>query len=188
MSSIPKLLTKNIPLLILPFLLQAQVGLKRTKISDDISMEIPVDFVVMMEGERMNKYVSDREPIAVYTSSDRMVDLGINQNSTQWGNGDLSILKDFYKAGILNLFTSVEFKQDEIRTIGGREYIVFEFISKITDEESSFGDVRSTSKYNYIQYTLRNGKVVLFNLSCPSRMESQWNTTAKAMMESIRLK
>lgn len=165
-----------------------QISLERKKITKKISMEIPVDFVPMSEAELYTKYVSARKPIAMYTSPDHQVDLGVNENSSPWTGTDLELLKDFYKANIANLFTNVDFIQEDIREIGGRQFVIFEFVSKITDEESVFGNSSAISKYTYLQYTIRDNNVLLFNFTCPARLRARWQEAAKEMMESVRLK
>lgn len=166
----------------------AQPQLERVKVTKEISMKIPVNFVPMSKAELYTKYVSSRPPIAMYTSPDRHIDLGVNENSSAWAGNDLEILKSFYKANIANLFTNVEFIQEDIREIGGRSFVVFEFVSKITDEESTFGGGGTISKYTYVQYTLEDDHVLLFNFTCPARMRAQWQGAAKEIMESVRVK
>lgn len=166
----------------------AQLPLERVKVTEDISMKIPVAFVPMTEADLVRKYVSSRKPIAMYTNSGRTVDLGVNENSSTWAADDLELLKEFNKANILNLFTEVRFIQEDLRQIGDRDFVVFEFVSTITDEESAIGGTKSTSHYTYIQYTIRDEKVLLFNFTCPARIQNQWQSVAKEMMESVRIK
>lgn len=166
----------------------AQISLEREKVTKDISMEVPQGFIPMGQAELFSKYVSSKTPLAMYSSEDRQVDLGINENSSAWVGEDLKILQSFYKANILNLFTEVAFIQEDIREIGGRWFIVFEFVSRVSDEQNTFGGNTSISKYTYIQYTLRNEKVLLFNFSCPSHMRAQWQESARSMMQSVRIK
>jgi hypothetical protein len=151
-------------------------------------MEIPISFVPMGQGDRVNKYVSSRVPIAMYTSVDRQIDLGINENSSTWAATDFEILKDFHRANILNLFDEVDFIQEDIREIGGQKFVVYEFVGRITDEDRTVGERNYVSRYNYIMYTIRNNKVLLFNFTCPTRFQSSWEDTAREMMESVRLK
>ena len=165
---------------------KAQGTLDRKKIRDEISMKIPSEFLAMIESERNRKYVSAREPLALYTNRDRTVDLGINETSSIWGSGDLEILKDFYKSNILNLYNEVFFIQDEIITIGERSFIALEFNSKVTDDSGLSS--RPIAKYTYILYTLRNERVLLFNFSAPLRYRQTWQPVAREMMESIRIK
>ncbi|MEP4533592.1 MAG: hypothetical protein ABJ004_10935 [Cyclobacteriaceae bacterium] len=165
-----------------------QQDLQRLKVTKDISMKVPVSFNPMSRSEMVNKYVAYRQPIAMFTSADRQIDLGINKNSTQWTENDLTILKDFYKANIQNLFTEVKFIQEEVKTIGNREFVVFEFISKVTDEDKTFGGISSpVSKYTYIMYTLYQDSVLLFNFSCDTRWRPQWQAAAREIMESVRI-
>lgn len=167
---------------------QAQTTLKRDKVGKFISIEVPETFVAMSKSELISKYVSSRKPLAMYTSQDRLIDLGINENSSRWTENDLEILMSFYKASIANLFTKVDFHQEEIKEIAGRKFIVFEFTSKVTSEDNTFGGSSAISKYTYIQYTLRNDKVLLFNFSCPLRIKNQWQETAHQIMNSVRIK
>jgi len=170
------------------FDLYAQQDLERLKVTKEISMKVPVSFSPMSRAEMVNKYVAYRQPIAMFTSDDRQIDLGINKNSTQWTENDLSILKDFYKANIQNLFTEVKFIQEGVKTIGNRDFVVFEFISKMTDEDKTFGGISSpVSKYTYIMYTLHKDSVLLFNFSCDTRWRPQWQATAREIMESVRI-
>ena len=167
---------------------EAQVRLERTKVTKEISMKVPVGFIPMSEADLIRKYVSARKPIAMYTDAGRQTDLGINETSNTWSSNDLEILKDFYKANILNLFTKVRFVQEDLRTIGDRQFVIFEFVSTISDEESAFGNASSTSKYTYIQYTIKDDKILLFNFTCPARDQTIWQETAKEIMESVRIR
>lgn len=148
-------------------------------------MMIPSDFITMVESERNRKYLSTKEPIALYTNNDRTVDLGINETNSLWSTGDLAILKDFYKANILSLYTEVAFIQEEIIDIDGRSFIAFEFNSKVVDER---GLGKPIAKYTYILYTIREERVLLFNFSAPFRYRQAWQPVARDMMNSIRIK
>jgi len=166
-----------------------QTSLKRTKVDKDISMKIPASFLPMSQSDLISRYNAYRKPLAMYTSDDRQIDLGINENSSPWAGEDLNILRDFYKANISNLFTEVNFVNDEIKMIGDRQFVVFEFTSKLSDESQTFGGGNSPiSKYTYIMYTIRNNKVLLFNFSAPLRARNEWKDAAKEMMESVRIK
>lgn len=166
----------------------SQGSLKRQKVTKEISMKIPAAFIPMDIRQQRIKYVSDREPVAMYTTEDGNVDLGINMASTMWGSADLDILHDFYKAGILNLYDQVDFAQDTVRTINDRQYIVFEFNAYLTGEDNSFARQAGLSKYIYIQYTLREGSVLLFNFSAPARARQTWEAVASEMMNSVQIK
>ncbi len=167
--------------------LSAQHKLKKEQINKDISLMLPEDFILMSKSERINKYVSSNEPLVMYTSYDRNIDFGITLTNLGWAANDLELLMQFYVSGVRNLYNEVEFLQQEVKEINGREFIVLEFVSKVTDEDNVFGGPSATSKYTYIQYTLFNNQVLLFNFSAPARIKDQWQPTASTMMESIRI-
>lgn len=178
----------TIVLFLLAVMATAQTSLERIKVNKYISMKIPELFSPMSQQEMISRYVSARVPIAMYTYADQQVDLGINETSNEWGDGDLTIIKSFYKANIANLFTEVKFIQEDIQTIGDREFIIFEFVSKVSDEDNTFGSGTSISKYTYIVYTLFQERVLLFNFTCPARFRQEWEATADEIMQSIRVK
>ena len=173
-------------LALMSLLSKAQIPLERKKVTDEISMKVPSNFISMTEGERNQRYISYRTPVAMYTNIERTVDLGINITGSTWETGDLKILKDFYKSNILSLYTEVDFIQEEIRNIGQKEYIVFEFQSRVYEENSFKNQV--ISKYTYIQYTLHQDKILLFHFTAPKQLRSKWQTSVAEMMESIRIK
>lgn len=165
-----------------------QGALKKQKLNNNITMEIPEHFFPMNIQQQRQKYVSDRAPIAMFTTEDGLIDLGINKNSSSWFEQDLSILQQFYKSGILNLYDEVEFFKEEISEINSRSYIVFEFRGTLKGEGNSFRNQSSLSKYIYIQYTLKDDNVFLFNFSAPFNMKDRWQPSVKQMMTSIRIK
>ena len=141
----------------------------------------------MTDGERIDKFVSSRTPLGVYTSEDRTIDLGINTNVMPWIKGDEEKLRSFYKGTYETLFTEVEYFQDTIKEINGRKFIVFEFLSTLK-EENAFSGPSVERNYTYIQYTSYKDQVLLFNFGCKPRLMQQWKPTAKEMMESVKIK
>lgn len=162
--------------------------LKKTKINRELSLSVPASLMTMSDGQRIQKYVSNREPIAMYTSGDGMVDFGINVNSSNWTTGDYDILRQFYRSGILNLYDDVDFYRDTIQYINDRPYISFEFRGTLYAKEDSFRSNQSLSKYVYISYTLKDEKVLLFNFSAPYALRHEWRPVADEIMQSIEIK
>ncbi|MAJ50324.1 MAG: hypothetical protein CMB82_01760 [Flammeovirgaceae bacterium] len=168
-------------------IVRAQESYTRQKITPNISMKISDYFQIMPPQQLLDRYASSRIPIAMFTTLDGGADLGINETATQWGPNDIEILLEFYKASIVNLYTEINFVQSNIITVNERQFIVFEFLGEVADE-SLLGGVNSIKKYNYIQYALYNGKVLLFNFNCAANEQQKWQLVAKEMMSSIRLK
>ncbi|MFY0599532.1 MAG: hypothetical protein JXR03_07655 [Cyclobacteriaceae bacterium] len=171
------------------FQLSAQIKMERLKITKEISIKLPTSFVPMSIGEINNKYVSARKPIAMFTGDNGLIDFGINKNSTEWAGNDLKILKSFYKANIQNLFSEVKFIQDDIIEISEREFVVFEFVSQVSDEQKTFGGIgKPVIKYTYIMYTLYEDNVLLLNFTCDSKLRAEWQPRAEEIMKSVRIK
>lgn len=141
----------------------------------------------MSEGERLDKFVSSRTPIAVYTSEDRTVDFGINTNIMPWVDGDEEKLRSFYKGTYETLFDEVEYFQDTVKEINGKKFIVFEFVSSL-EEENAFSGTKNARYYSYIQYTSYNNQILLFNFGCKPRQLNEWQSVAGEMMESVKVK
>jgi len=150
-------------------------------------MKIPESFSNMTDGERIGKYVSSRTPIAMYSSKDRRVDLGINSNIMQFIEGDEEKLRSFYRGTFETLFDEIEYFQDTIKEINGRKFVVFEFLSTLK-EENAFSGPSVERNYTYIQYTSYNDQVLLFNFGCKPRKMSEWKPVVKEMMESVKIR
>ena len=165
----------------------SQEKLINTKVNQDVSMKIPESFSSMTDGERIGKYVSSRAPVAMYSSQDRLVDLGINTNIIQLARGDEEKMRSFYRGTFETLFDEIKYYQDTIKEINGRKFIVFEFLSTLK-EENAFSGPSIERNYTYIQYTSYHDQVLLFNFGCKPRLMQEWQPIAKEMMESVKVK
>jgi len=160
----------------------------KTKIDDKITVYLPQEFFVVPELEIASKYISYRNPIAVYTDMTAHVDFAVNTSFTRWGSSDIELMKSFYKANIPTLYDDIEFIREEIEIINNRQYVVFEFISTILPNENSIRNDPPVIKYNYIQYTLVKGETHLFNFNAPSVLKEKWEDAASEIMHSIKIK
>ncbi|MEM9339372.1 MAG: hypothetical protein AAGA66_11635 [Bacteroidota bacterium] len=156
-------------------------------VNKNIQMKVPDTFINMNDQDRMTKVASSKIPFAMFTTQDQEVTLGVNDNPMQWTAPDTKTVYGFYKASIRSLFDKVEFIQDDIRKINGREFIVFEFVSTVVND-NEFSSKKPQSNYSYIQYTSYNGQVLLFNFGCRARYKNQWEGIAKEVMESVKIK
>ena len=55
--------------------------LVKTKLSDNISVRVPSDFLPMTDEDKAQRYASARLPIALYTDVDRLADFGVNRST-----------------------------------------------------------------------------------------------------------
>ncbi|WP_425390323.1 hypothetical protein [Ekhidna sp.] len=164
----------------------AQEKMVTHKINDEISYVVPESFNLMSKGDRIEKYVSSREPLAMHASIDGEINYGVNWNPMQWMDGDEQMIHDFYKASILSMFDEVEFIQQGIKEVNGKKFAVFEFIG-VLKSENAFSN-KSSKNYTYIQYTSYNEQVLLFNFGCKARLMNRWQSVAKEIMQSVKVK
>ena len=164
-----------------------QDKLVRTKIDNGISFGLPSNMHAMTDVEIASKYVSYRDALGFYTDEDRMADFIINHSATPWSPNDIEMLKDVYKSSIYNLYTEVDMIREEIREVHGRKFIIYEFISSVS-EENSMVQKADIVAYNFVGYTIVKNKVYVFTFSCPKRLQPKWQNTAQAMMDSIKIK
>ncbi len=167
---------------------QVPVQLKKTKISDHISVNLPENFRQVGEQELSEKYVSTRPPIALYTSQDGLVDFSVNLSATQWQHFDLPLVKDFYKASLSTLYSELKMIKEEVVEVNKHQMAIFEFIGTVAGEETAVRRTNAISKYTYIAYALVNGKVVVCTLTAPAKLQQSWAPVAEEMMNTIRIK
>ena len=158
-----------------------------TRIGESISIKLPADFVNMSDQDRMRKIASSKVPLAMYSDQAQQVTLGVNDNFMQWKENDSETVYGFYKASINAMMDEIEFIQDTIKQINGREFIVFEFVSTVRNE-NAFSKGKSIRNYTYIQYTSYKDQVLLFNFGCPVRLKQEWEDIAEEMMGSVRIR
>ncbi len=170
--------------------------LVKTKITDKISVSIPDDFIAMPEDIYARKYGAYRPPLAMFTTPDGMVDFGINMNvnrslraysQASFKAEDLEIIKSMYKASIAAMHTEVEFIQEKVETINKRDFIVIEFVGTVKDEDSKIRSGTAMKQYSYLQYTIEDERVLVFNFTCPYRSKERWQATAQAIMQSAKV-
>ena len=164
-----------------------EIKLKKTKMVEGITALIPVNFLPMSDQDLASKYPSYKKPLSMFSDENRYVDFGVNATTTRWKPRDMEILKDFYRSSISNLYDSVQFMKTEVSPVNGRNHATFEFVSTINGKENEMGITPTVSKYNYLLYTVVNGKLYVFNFNCPARYKEKWQQTATEIMASVKL-
>lgn len=164
--------------------------LVRTEVYEGIRVGLPKSFRPMSEALLQEKYVAARRPLAAYTDPNQQVTFGLNVSNTRWQAGDLAILKDFYRASLLELYDEVNFLHESVEEINGQSFAAFEFISIVRPEENetTFINQKPIRQYTYVQYTIYNGKTWVFDFSVPAQAQATWQETAQKMMASVRMK
>jgi hypothetical protein len=181
---------KALFLLILTSLLPVQETprLVKTKVSDDISVMLPKDFVPMGELDFSQRYPSVRKPIGAFTNPEHEVDFSVNISATSWPDNDLEIAKQFFKSSVMNMFDRVEMINEGIQEVNGKRLIYFEFESRIKGDRSALGLDEPVLKYSYLEYLVEPRRTVVFSFNCPRRLREDWQPTADKVMKSIKIK
>ncbi len=186
--------------------------LKKTKVNDNITIKLPENFIVMSDREYQQEFAGYRKPIAMYRSNVGKATFGINtalthapagtrqtfvdskgkmrKHQAEWSLNDLKMMKSLYKSTILRLHDGVRFKQDKIQTIRKRNFVVFEFVGVVKAEKKKLvGKAKGILRqYSYLMYTVKEGKIYIFNFSCPAKELREWKSSVYKMMKSIRVK
>ncbi len=161
--------------------------LKKTKLTDKITVSLPEDFHPMTDDEIAAKYFVSRKPTASFSSADRVADFTFNQTQNPGRQQDLAMLKDFYKSSIRSNFTKIEFIQDSVKTINERDFIVLEYTAELRDEDPNSANKGVTRQYSYLVYTTIQNKVQVMAFNCPAQNKSRWQPVAQAVMNSLKV-
>jgi hypothetical protein len=134
-----------------------------------------------------SRYPAQRKPIAAYTGYNGQVDLVVTEKPSTFSKKDLPLLQKFYKPAILSMYSEVEFIREEVSTINGREFLIFEFVSAVKDDEKKKNKLAPIRKYTIVQYTIENDKLLIFTFNCPVALKPEWQVTANKMMRSVKI-
>jgi len=165
----------------------AQPKLKKTQISKEISVLLPQDFTPLTDDAIARKYPASTKPLAVYTSPNGQIDFSVTQKRSQFQAQDLSMLREFYKANLLERFTKVDFIRQEVAQVKGKDYIIFEFVSTVADERGTT-NLGQVQKYSIVQYTIQGDQLLIFTMHAPFMLKNDWQPIMRQVMSSINLK
>lgn len=165
-----------------------QPKLVKTKVADGITVSIPEGWRPMDDMDFRDRYPSVRAPLAAFTNQERLVDFSVNISATRWPDTNLELAKQFFKASITNMFDRVQMIQEGIREVHGKKFIYFEFESRVNGNQAKEGLRDPVMKYTYQQFLVEPGRTLVFSFSAPRREREMWQTTASAIMTSIKVK
>ncbi len=180
----------KIGLLLVLFLgpIEEKHRLVKTKITSDITVSLPSELMAMTPEDIALRHPSVRAPIAAYTDEDRMIDFSIKTSATQWPDANVEMSRKFFKAGIYNLYDRVDMISEGVQEIHKKNYIFFEFDSRINGDRRSLGDQDAILKYNYVLYLVEKRRTLVITFSCPDHLKGEWQETANAVMMSLHIK
>lgn len=162
--------------------------LVKTKINDQITVSLPQELQPMTPEDIVQRYPSVRAPLAAYTDLNRTLDFSVNISATQWPDGNLEMASKFFKSGITNLYDRVDFISEGIHTVHKKQYIYFEFESRVNGNKMKQGEQQPVYRYTYIQYLVEPKRTLVMSFNCPKGMREDWQETTHAIMKSVKVK
>jgi hypothetical protein len=162
--------------------------LVRTKITPQITVSLPTVMFPMTPEDLAQRFPSVRAPLGAYTNEARMVDFSVSTSATQWDEKDMPLAQKFFKAGITNLYDRVDYISEGIATWHKRDFIFFEFNSRVHGDKRALGSADPILKYHFVAYHIRNNRTLVFSFSCPRALQAEWQETAHAMFKTIHVR
>ena len=161
--------------------------LTTVKLAPTLAVGVPQGFTPLPDDGIAVKYPSPRKPLAVFTNPSGRVDFSVAVRPTTFESFDYGVLLKIYKASIQRLYTKVDFLQEDIRTVNGRDFIYFEFVSTLSDarRNSQLAPIR---RYQAVQYAIDGEQLFVFTFISPAEEQAQWQPIAQATMNAINLK
>ncbi|WP_201987439.1 hypothetical protein [Hymenobacter rubidus] len=162
--------------------------LTTVKLASGLSVGVPVGFSPLPDDGIAVKYPSPRKPLAVYSNPSGRVDYSVAVRPTTFESFDYGVLIKIYKSSIQRLYSKVDFLKEDIRTVNGRDFIYFEFVSTVTDARRSGAQLAPIKRYQAVQYAIEGTQLYVFTFVAPAEEQAQWQATAQAVMGAIVMK
>jgi len=177
-----------IPFFLLLFVGFAPTKLVKTKITNDITVSLPTTLIPMAEEDIVQRYPSVRAPLGAFTNKNRDSDFSVNISATQWPDSDIELAAKFFKSGIQNLYDRVDMINGGIQVINKKQFIFYEFESRINGNKLMEGERQPIFRYSYVQYYIGKDRTLVFDFNCAKDHRAEWQETVRAMMKSVKVK
>lgn len=162
--------------------------LVKTKVADGISVSVSEELYPMTPEDIAQRFPSVRAPLGAFTNLGRVVDFSINTSATKWPDGDVVMAQQFFKASLRNLYDRVDIIGEGTQVLHKKNFIFFEFESRISGDRRKQELQDPVMKYTYIQYLVQKNRTLVFTFSCPKDLMEDWQPVAREMMKSIRVR
>jgi hypothetical protein len=86
------------------------------------------------------------------------------------------------------MFDRVEFIEEGTRVVNKKKFIYFVFESRVNGNRADIGQNDAVTRYTHLQYLIEPKRTLVFSFSCPKRERPNWESTAKSIMNSIKVK
>jgi hypothetical protein len=162
--------------------------LVKTKIDSGITVSLPTELKPMTPEDLAQRYPSVRAPLGAYTNEDRLVDFSANVSATQWPDGDIKFAQSFFKSTIYNMYDRVDLLSEGFVDLHQKKFFYFEFDSRLNADRKNVGTQDALFRYTYIMYLVEPKRTLVFSFNCTKEQKEEWQETARAIMQTIRVK
>lgn len=162
--------------------------LVKTKINKGITVSLPAELTPMTPEDIALRYPSVRAPLGAYTNADRLVDFSANLSATQWPDGDIEFARNFFKSTIYNMYDKVELLSEGVVEQHKKKFFYYEFNSRLNADRKNVATQDALFRYTYIMYLVEPKRTLVFSFNCTKDQREEWQETARAIMQTIRVK
>ena len=164
--------------------------LVKRQVTPTVEVHLPANFAPLSLDAIAAKYPSFKKPHAVYSDPNGAADFIVSGRRSDFPAQDMELLRKFYKASILNMFSEVEFLTEKTEVINKREYVILEFLSTMKEEENAIRELKPMRKYTYLMYTLEDelNLLTVFTIQAQASQKETWREMAPRIMATLKMK
>lgn len=177
---------KTLFLSVLIFCTVQEAELKKKNLTEYLSMSVSTELREMTQQELSAKFLGAKIPDAAFTDEQSAIEFTVTGSPTFWLEKDITLLKDFYDSSIPSLFNDIKFEKKEMVTIGGKEFIVYQFDGTPNVEDNS--NRMPEKRFTYLLYSIYRGGLVTISFSCPPYLKAKWKPIAENMFETVKFR
>ena len=176
--------------------------LKKVK-AGNVSLQVPEAFEEVDEQTRSGEYSGKSAPIAVYRSPRDKSAITIyhtadsvraktikyqkQKGATLKFDRDLQMEYAFKKSSFSGKFKEINFIQDGIANVNGKDFIYFEF-DGVIEATDRLGRQSLTKVYNYMLYTYVKENIYSINFICKGDLKEDYQKTIQKVMQTVKVK
>ncbi len=163
-----------------------EIELKKKNLTEYLSMSVATELRDMTQQELSAKFLGAKIPDAALTDDQSAIELTITGSPTFWLEKDVALLKDFYDSSIPTLFNDIKFEKQEMVSIDGYDFIVYQFDGTPNVENNS--SRMPEKRFTYLMYTIYRGGLVTISFSCPPYLKAKWKPVAEKMFQTVKFR
>ena len=146
--------------------------------NDKVTLKIPKGFTVMSQEMLKVKYPSDRRPSIVFTNPSGTINIAINKTSNPASPNQIAAIEENYVQTFKSFYPSAKWIDNGVLTVDDKQIGFIELITPAVDTEI----------YNLMFFTDLNGQLLLGTFNCTEPNMENWSSTAKVIMNSLKIK